>query len=156
MVYHSVKAISDSRLSGSGAAKMRCCRLFLLNRIRETHGSRTASRLTLLVFSFAITLVATVEPAKTLPPRSFQGKNKKSSELSWNPPQVDSRMHFVSTAPACSLPDVLKHAGERTGELVDHLKKFIAREQIRYQQTGRPDVSGVPMSGGPFRFALDK
>jgi hypothetical protein len=59
-------------------------------------------------------------------------------------------MPFLSATPPCSLPDVLKHAGERTGELVELLRKFIAHEQIRYEQTERPDVSGVSMSSESF------
>ena len=111
--------------------------------------SRTASRLTAFVFSFAVGLFATVAATKT-PPASSSQERKKVSDLYWNPPQVDARMPFVSTATPCSLPDVLKQAGERTGELVEHLRKFIAREQIRYQQTGRSDVSGVSMTGDSF------
>ncbi len=59
-------------------------------------------------------------------------------------------MPFLSATPPCSLPDVLKQAGERTGELVELLRKFIAHEQIRYEQTERPDVSGVSMSSESF------
>jgi len=54
---------------------------------------------------------------------------------------VDAPIPSLSATPSCSLPDVLTQAGQRANELLDHLQKFIAHEQIRYQQTDR---QGVP------------
>ncbi|MGB2627531.1 MAG: hypothetical protein WAK20_12150 [Candidatus Acidiferrum sp.] len=50
-------------------------------------------------------------------------------------------MPSLSPLPPCSLPDVLKQSGQRAQELVDHLQKFIAHEQIRYDQTERPGIA---------------
>jgi hypothetical protein len=150
MVYHSIEAIPYSRLRTSGAAKMRCRQLALLSRTRGSYSRRIASRLTSFASLCAMGLFATLATTKTAPARSSQERKMKASDLHWNPPQVDAHMPFLPATPPCSLPDVLKQAGQRTGELVEHLRKFIAHEQIRYEQTARPDVSGVPLSGESF------
>jgi hypothetical protein len=67
---------------------------------------------------------------------------------------VDDPISSLSATPPCSLPDVLKQAGQRAEELVDHLQKFIAREQVRYQQTdrqGAPEIYLAPK----FEYLVD-
>jgi len=67
--------------------------------------------------------------------------------LHWRPPEVDGRIHALSKTPPCALPDVLKQAGERASELVDHLQNFIARERVRYEQTDRSGALEMSASG---------
>jgi hypothetical protein len=82
-----------------------------------------------------------VTPAgNTLTANSPQEKERKAPPLRWDPPHVDARLPLLSTLP-CSLPDVLNQAGQRAQELVDHLQNFIAHEQVRYEQTDRPDAT---------------
>jgi hypothetical protein len=90
--------------------------------------------------------LATIAAAKD-PPVHFS-TDKKPTALHWEPPNVDAPVPSISGAPACSLPDVLKHAGERAQELVGHLQEFVAREQIRYVQTARLDMGGSTSSVG--------
>ncbi|MGC1616986.1 MAG: hypothetical protein WA765_00710 [Candidatus Acidiferrum sp.] len=92
-------------------------------------------------------MLATRSLAKTPLARPRQGAEKKASPLRWDPPRVDAPILTLSPAPSCSLPDVLNQAGQRAEELVDHLQKFVAHEQIRYQQTDRqglPEISLAP------------
>ena len=68
--------------------------------------------------------------------------------LRWEPPRVDVLPPSLSATPPCSLPDVLKQAGQRAEELVDHLQNFIAHEQVRYEQTNSPVMLGMSVATG--------
>jgi hypothetical protein len=107
-----------------------------------------------LVFFSIVGQLATLAAAKSQPPGSAQGKEKRSPELFWNPPEVDSPQQSHSATPPCSLPDVLRQAGQRAEELVDHLQNFIAHEQVRYSQTDR---QGMPQKFliGKFDYVVD-
>jgi hypothetical protein len=87
--------------------------------------------------------------AKVPPVGPVQEKVKKAPALRWDPPNVDVSIPSVSASPACSLPDVLKQAGERATELIDHLQNFDAHEQVRYEET---DGFGVPDLAVTARF----
>jgi len=102
--------------------------------------------------------------AKTPPANSVEEKEQKAPALHWDPPQVDARLPALSATPPCVLPDVLKQAGQRAEELIDHLQNFIAHEQVRYEQTGPTFTLGVtwgnlPPSGvsrtGKFDYIVD-
>jgi VWFA-related protein len=80
--------------------------------------------------------------AAILPTISVPRKGKENAPaLHWDPPQVDAPVPSLSEALPCALPKVLKQAGERAQELVDHLQNFDAHEQIRYEQN---DSVGTP------------
>ncbi len=106
-----------------------------------------SAQFTALVFLAVVGPLATIAVAKAAPPNSPQAKEKKASALRWDPPQVDSRVPSLSATPPCLLPDVVNRAGQRAQELVDHLQKFIAHDQIRYEQTDRSGMGGVPITG---------
>lgn len=61
----------------------------------------------------------------------FQKAGKKSV-LKWAPPNVDAPIPTLTSTDACSLTDVLGHAGERATELVANLQSFTAEEKIEY------------------------
>jgi hypothetical protein len=107
-----------------------------LSSARGIARNRVVSLSSILAFFFAAGLLAVHLRAKTIPTGPAQ-KAKKERALIWDPPQVDPPVPSLSAAPPCSLPDVLKQAGERANELVDHLQNFSAHERIRYQQTDR-------------------
>jgi hypothetical protein len=92
--------------------------------------------------------------AISLPARSSQAKETKPPALHWDPPEVDARVPALSATPPCSLPDVLKQAGERATELIAHLRNFDAHERIRYSQT---DEMGMPemVRDGRFDYLVD-
>jgi hypothetical protein len=117
--------------------------------------SRMAFCTIALAFLSAGVLLVTVSSAKTpLAPWRQQEVEKKAPPLRWDPPRVDDPISSLSATPPCSLPDVLKQAGQRAEELVDHLQKFIAREQVRYQQTdrqGAPEIYLAPK----FEYLVD-
>jgi hypothetical protein len=92
--------------------------------------------------------------ASTPPTKSVQKNEKKDRPLAWNPPQVDARLPSLSAMPACPLADVLKQAGERVNELVDHLQNFVAHERVRYEQTDRQGVFEASLSGN-FDYQVD-
>ena len=95
----------------------------------------------------AVGLFSIMTAAKTSPANSSQEKEKKAPVLRWDPPHVGAPVPSLSATPSCFLPDVLKQAGQLAEELVDHLQKFIAHEQIRYQQTdrqGMPEIYLAP------------
>lgn len=77
-----------------------------------------------------------------------QEKEKKQHALRWDPPRVDAHIRSLSPTPHCVLPDVLKLAGQRAEELVDHLQNFIAHEQIRYEQTASLSMTGPSVVSG--------
>jgi len=54
-------------------------------------------------------------------------------------------MATISAIPACSLPEVLRQAGQRANEMIDHLQNFVAHERVRYEQRDR---------GGELELAL--
>jgi VWFA-related protein len=86
--------------------------------------------------------VASPATAANLPEISVPRKKKESAPaLDWDPPQVDAPVASNSAAQPCTLRDVLKQAGERAEELVNHLQNFDAHEQIRFEQT---DPQGMP------------
>jgi len=61
---------------------------------------------------------------------------------------VDAPIPTISAMPPCSLPEVLKQAGQRAEELVDHLQNFIAHEQVRYEQRISPVMIGMSNATG--------
>jgi hypothetical protein len=113
-----------------------CRRGLKKTRTLEVIRCRFASCFAALAFLSASVLFVTLSAAKGSLTLSPQEKEKKAPPLRWDPPQVDARLPLLST-PSCSLPDVLNQAGQRAQELVDHLQKVIAHEQVRYEQTGR-------------------
>jgi hypothetical protein len=96
--------------------------------------NRRATRLHAIVLLPAIVLFAALAAAP-------QEKQKKPPPLHWDPPQVDAPIPSISATPACSLPDVLKLAAQRTTEFIDHLQNFDAHEQVRYEEF---DTVGIP------------
>jgi hypothetical protein len=119
-----------------------------LSRSRAGARIRFTSRLTWLALLSAVGLLATFVAAKTLPASSYPKSEKKAPALRWDPPRVDARVPSLSTTPPCLLPDVLKQAGQRAQELVDHLQNFIAHEQIRYKQTDSLGPQGMSIVTG--------
>ncbi len=133
---------------------MRSLRPPLLNRPRWIVRRRTPLWLAALTCFSSVATVAAFGTPRTHPSNSAQEKEKKPLPLRWDPPRVDSPLPSLSTTPVCALPDVLKQAGYRAEELVDHLQKFTAHEQIRYEQTdrqGMPEISLAPK----FEYLVD-
>jgi hypothetical protein len=130
-------------------ARMGSCRVRSLLWSRMTACSSIASQFTALAWCFAFVLVAILVAEKNLRAGYPQEKEKKPHALRWDPPRVDAPIRSLSAMPPCALPDVLKMAGQRSEELVDHLQNFIAHEQIRYEQmaslsmVGPSAVSGI-------------
>jgi len=84
-------------------------------------------------------------------------KEKPLPRLRWNPPQVDAAIPALSAVPPCSLSNVLQQAGKSAEALVSQLQNFIAREQIRYEQTDRqglPELSELSLAG-KFEYLVD-
>lgn len=114
---------------------MRRCRPSLLVPARGTARDRSTGPFSLRALLAAVLLLAAVPVAITASTGPTQKKQQKPPELQWDPPQVDSPVPSLSASPPCSLPDVLKLAGDRAQELIAHLQNFDAREHIRYKQT---------------------
>jgi len=129
----------DERYGQPIAAELGSCCLRGLHMIRILAVTRwrAASCCIALAFLSGGLLLATRARAKTPLAQSRQEAEKKASPLRWDPPRVDAPIPTLSATPSCSLSDVLNQAGQRAEELVDHLQKFVAHEQIRYQQTDR-------------------
>lgn len=102
----------------------------------------------MLAFLSAVGLFANPVAAKIPPAGSAQAKDKKVYALRWDPPRVDVLPPSLSATPSCALSEVLKQAGQRAEELVDHLQNFIAHEQVRYEQTNSPVMLGMSISTG--------
>jgi hypothetical protein len=109
---------------------------------------RIAFHFIALIFLPAMELFLTLSAAKALPSSPSQEQEQKAPHLYWNPPQVDARVPSLSTTPPCSLPDVLNQAGQRARELVNHFQRFIAHDQIRYEQTDRLSMGGPSIVTG--------
>jgi hypothetical protein len=105
------------------------------------------SRFIVFAFLSAAVLFVTLSAANAPSDLSPQEKEKKASRLRWDPPDVDARMPSLSATPPCSLSDVQKQSGQRAQELVDHLQKFIAHDQVRYEQTAKLGVASPPITG---------
>ena len=81
-------------------------------------------------------VAASPATAANLPEMSIPRKKKESAPaLEWDPPRVDAPVPSISGAQPCALPYVLKQAGERAEELINHLQNFDAHEQIRFEQS---------------------
>ena len=100
-----------------------------------------AARFSAIALLTVIVLLAPLAATNSSPAAAPQEKQKKAPSLHWDPPQVDAPISSVSATPPCVLPDVLKLAAQRTGELIEHLQNFDAHEQIRYQES---DHLGIP------------
>jgi hypothetical protein len=77
---------------------------------------------------------------------SAKSADQKKAILRWEPPQVDSPIASLAMTPPCSLPDVLRQAGQRATNLVSSLQNFTAHERIRYEETdnlGNPDFAST-------------
>jgi VWFA-related protein len=72
----------------------------------------------------------------------------------WNPPQVDAPVASISTTEPCELAAVVKLAGARAEELVDHLQNFDAHEQIRFEQTDPQGMDAQSMEA-KFDYLVD-
>ncbi len=127
---------------------MRRCYLPSLTRTCGAAHNSKGSRFAALAFLSATGLFATLAGAKNALASSAQKKEKNVHALRWDPPQVDAPIPSLSATPPCSLPDVLKQAGQRAEELVDHLQNFIAHEQVRYEQTESPGMLGMSIATG--------
>jgi len=129
-------------------------------RTRGTARRGIFSPFTGLALLSAVGLLSTIAVAKTPAASSPQEKEQKAPALRWDPPQVDARIPALSATPPCILPDVLKQAGQRAEELIDHLENFIAHEQIRYARTdsiftlGSPPQPGVSLTA-KFDYVVD-
>jgi hypothetical protein len=121
--------------------------LFFLHTLNKTRNLRFTRRHIALRF-IALVPLLTPSAAKALPASPSQEQEQKAPHLYWNPPQVDARVPSLSTTPSCSLPDVLNQAGLRARELVNQLQRFIAHDQIRYEQTDRLGMGGPSIVTG--------
>ncbi len=117
--------------------------------------SRIASRFIALSFLSAGALFATLVAAKTLLTSSFQEKEKQAPHLYWNAPSGCSRALPVGDA-ALLASRCPEQAGQRAQELVIHLQRFIAHDQIRYKQTDSWAWAGHPSSLVPHRLVPNK
>jgi len=90
----------------------------------------------------ALILLANFLAVKNLGASHAHEKQNKLLDLRWDPPSVDAPIRSLSAMPPCVLPDVLKMAGDRAVELIDHLQNFIAHEQIRYEQMASLSMAG--------------
>jgi hypothetical protein len=100
--------------------------------------------------------LVTLAASDRLPSEQTQEREKLHA-LQWDPPRVDVSVPTLSATPVCPLSDVLKMAGERAEELVEHLQNFIAHEQIRYEQIPSVSMAGSSdMSfSGKFDYIVD-
>jgi VWFA-related protein len=93
--------------------------------------------------------------AANLPEISLPRKKKESAlALTWDPPQVDAAVPSISAAQPCALAAVLKKAGERAEELVNHLQNFDAHEEIRFEQTDAQGITEKSMAA-TFDYLVD-
>ncbi|MGB6835838.1 MAG: hypothetical protein WA621_15450 [Candidatus Acidiferrum sp.] len=121
---------------------MNSCSVRSLLRSSVISCSATPSQLVAFACYFTLVLLASRVAAKGLYAGHLQEKEKKPHALRWDPPRVDAPILSLSAMPACSLPEVLKTAGQRAEELVNHLQNFIAHEQIRYEQMPSLSMAG--------------
>jgi hypothetical protein len=109
---------------------------------RRTELGGSASRLAAEAFRCAIVVLVILAVSDHLPSEQTQEREKLRA-LRWEPPRVDVPVPSLSATPACLLSDVLKAAGQRAEELVEHLQNFIAHEQIRYEQIPSGSMAGL-------------
>jgi hypothetical protein len=136
---------SSSWRVDSGATGMK---RWLPSLTRGTVRKRIPARFTALALLLGVGLLASLAGATILQASSPQKKEKKASALKWDPPRVDAHVPSFSATPPCSLPEVLKQAGERAEELVGHLQNFVAHEQVRYEQTESLTMAGPSAVSG--------
>lgn len=127
---------------------------FLINdRSDFTDMTLFASWALALAVIFSLGLPHSFVLSESLPLQS-RHKEKSPPSLHWNPPDVDAPLATLSVGPPCSLPTVLKLAGQSAEELVNHLQNFIAHEQIRYEQTDRQGMYELSLAA-KFDYLVD-
>jgi hypothetical protein len=105
-------------------------------------------------FRCAMAVLLMLAASDRLPSKQTQERENKLHTLRWEPPRLDVPVPLLSATPPCALSDVLKTAGQRAEELVEHLQNFIAHEQIRYAQmpsgsmAGSTGVTGLGLISG--------
>lgn len=98
--------------------------------------------------------IAVLAGSAVTPTGFSQEKMDRAPELAWTPPHVFDPVPSLSTTPPCVLPDVLKQAGRRAEELIDHLQNFNALEHVRYEEIDRDGMSETSLSGR-FDYLVD-
>ena len=127
---------------------------------RSSSGSRirafgtSSHRISPLILVCALGLIATIAGVVVTPVSFSQEKIDRAPVLSWNPPHVYDPVPLLSTTPPCDLHNVLKHAGQRAQELIDHLQNFNALEHVRYEEIDRDGLSETSLSG-KFDYLVD-
>ena len=127
---------------------------------RSSSGSRirafgtSSHRISPLILVCALGLIATLAGVVVTPVSFSQEKIDRAPVLSWNPPHVYDPVPLLSTTPPCDLHNVLKHAGQRAQELIDHLQNFNALEHVRYEEIDRDGLSETSLSG-KFDYLVD-
>jgi hypothetical protein len=135
-------------LRGSGATNMRRSS----SRIRASGTS--SHRINPWILVFALGLIATLAGAVVTPVSFSQEKIDKAPVLRWSPPHVFQPVVSLSATARCVLPDVLKQAGQRAEELIDHLQNFNALEHIRFEEIDRDGLSETFLTGR-FDYLVD-
>jgi hypothetical protein len=64
----------------------------------------------------------------------------------WAPEDIDNSVPAVQAGAACSLSDVLSHAGAKVQELVDNVDRFTATEVLSHQPVDRSGRMGRPVT----------
>jgi hypothetical protein len=126
----------------SDTVRLKSCRVYSLLWLPVIAGNRAILEFLALVCCLTLVLLANLAAARSLSAGNPQEKDEKLHALRWDPPRVDAPIRSLSAMPPCVLPDVLKMAGDRAVELIDHLQNFIAHEQIRYEQTASLSMAG--------------
>lgn len=119
-----------------------------------TSRNRAVSRFSALAFVLATALLVAFAAPITSPAARSPEKDKKEATLHWDPPQVDAPIPSLSAMPPCWLHGVLKLAGQRATELVDHLQNFNAHEQVRFEQTDTLGMSQLFVTEN-FEYLVD-
>jgi hypothetical protein len=122
------------------------------SRIRAfgTSGHRISPR----VIVCALGLIAALAEGVLAPVSLSQEKMDRAPGLNWSPPHVYDPVPSLSTTPPCNLHNVLKQAGQRAEELIDHLQNFNALEHVRYEEIDRDGLSETSLAG-KFDYLVD-
>jgi len=123
-------------------------------RASDTTSHRISLRFSACASLCAMGLIATLMDAVVTPVIFSQVKVGAAPALSWSPPHVYDAVPSLSATPPCLLPDVLKQAGQRAEELIDHLQNFNAHEHVRFEEIDRDGLSEVFLAG-KFDYLVD-
>ena len=82
--------------------------------------------------------------AEIVQPGSLAAATALPLPSSWLPPDIDEKVPPVEPGAACALDEVVKKAGQRIGEFVGNVDRFVATESLKHETINKWGLASSP------------